>query len=127
MSALRSGRRGFASESRAIRYGDRVYVSVSIRGRIVVEFETSTVGDYSELMRELRSRTRGVSGLTQLRVRNMSRGWSLERPFKLYSELMPRAAAAGMRAAAKRNPESSRFSGVRREIPESIRLLYGSH
>jgi hypothetical protein len=49
----------------------------------------SRVSDFSELLGELRRQTRGCRGLARLYVRNVSRGWSMERPLMLYRDAFP--------------------------------------
>ncbi len=71
---------------RPISYGDRLYVRLVMGGRTVVEFMISRVNDYSELLGELRRQTRGCRGWARLYVRNVSRGWSMERPLMLYRD-----------------------------------------
>ena len=71
---------------RSICYGDRLYARLVMGGRTVVEFMISRVSDFSELLGELRRQTRG---LARLYVRNVSRGWSMERPLMLYRDAFP--------------------------------------
>ena len=71
---------------RSICYGDRLYARLVMGGRTVVEFMISRVSDFSELLGELRRQTRGCRGLARLYVRNVSRGWSMERPLMLYRD-----------------------------------------
>lgn len=78
------------------------------------------VNDLSEIYGELRHYTRGERGLTRLYIRNVTRGWSLEQPFMLYAERRPSSPAASV-------TRPDRQPGALREVPESIRLLYGEH
>lgn len=74
---------------RPMRYGDRVFVRLeSMQGmrRTLAEFTLTEVNDLTEVIGELRHYTRGLRGLTRLYVRNVTRGWSFEQPFMLYSE-----------------------------------------
>lgn len=77
-----------AGASHTISYGDRIFVRmVSLRGwRPVAEFELRGAADMSEVYGELRHRTRGQKGLMRLYIRNATRGWSFEQPFKLYGD-----------------------------------------
>lgn len=110
---------------RPIKYGDRLLVKlvrVQPGGRTIAEFTMSEVNDMTEIYGELRHYTRGLSGLTRLTVRNVTRGWSLEQPFMLYADAARRLPAVSVSRPAVQ-PSGTR----RREIPESIRMLYGEH
>lgn len=103
---------------RDIVYGDRIFVRLTMRSQVLLEFEVNDVCDYSQLMGALRARTRGITGLTQMYVRNMTRGWSITRPLKLYADRV------SVRNRSLATPVASPIT-ARREIPESVRLLYG--
>lgn len=79
---------------RQIKYGDRLFARIVMHGRTILEFMIAQVNDFSELIGELRRQCRGKRGLARLYVRNMSRGWSVERPMMLYSGPDIRNAAA---------------------------------
>lgn len=68
-----------------MKYGDKVYARLVLGGRAVAEFTTACVNDLTELFMELRRLTRGCRGLGHLFIRNMSRGWRIERPLMLYA------------------------------------------
>lgn len=72
-----------------MQYGDRIYARLCLRGKDVLEFMIEKVGSMTELLGELRAHTRELRGLCRLYVRNMSRGWSMERPLMLYPEVYP--------------------------------------
>ena len=75
--------------SRCVRYGDRIFVRMVNLQRgwePVAEFELSDACDMSDVYGILRQRTRGQRGLMKLYVRNATRGWSFEQPFKLYGD-----------------------------------------
>lgn len=76
-----------SSRGHHIKYGDRVFARVVMQGRTVVEFVMSQINDLTELFGELRHKMRGIRGLAKLYIRNMSRGWSEERPMMFYTEL----------------------------------------
>lgn len=71
---------------RPISLGDRIFARLVLRGKTLVEFMINSVGDFTELLVVLRRHCRGTRGLARLYLRNMSRGWSLERPMMLYDE-----------------------------------------
>lgn len=86
-----SGRKSeFAAPSahdRTIVYGDRIFVRLTpMRYGMAapVEFSSSTVNDMTEVIGEIRHHASGARGLWKLYVRNVSRGWSVEKPFMLY-------------------------------------------
>lgn len=80
-----------------IRYGDRLFARIVMRGRTVVEFVLNQVSDMTELLGELRKKVKGLRGLAQVYVRNYSRGWSMEQPFMLYASSGTRTAPVANR------------------------------
>lgn len=98
---------------RTFAYGDRIYARLVLNGRKVTEFIVERVSDMTELIGELRHRTRRFSGLAQLYVRNMSRGWSIERPFMLYADSYPgsgRTTSARRAIGRVREPQARRMA-----------------
>lgn len=75
-----------AVHGRQIKFGDRIYVRLEMGRTVAAEFEIREVNDFTELLGELRHYTRGMHGLARLYVRNMTRGWSQERPLMLYAD-----------------------------------------
>ena len=73
-------------KSHPIAYGDRIFVRLIMRGKVIVEWLLDAVKDLTELFCTLRNKCRGVSGLAKLYLRNMSRGWSEERPLMFYAD-----------------------------------------
>lgn len=67
-----------------IHLGDRVFARLCINGKVLIERIFDSVADMSQLVRELRFHTRRCRGLARLYVRNLSRGWSVEKPLMLY-------------------------------------------
>lgn len=80
-----------------IKYGDRLFARIVMRGRTVVEFVLNQVSDMTELLGELRKKVKGLRGLAQVYVRNYSRGWSMEQPLMLYASSGTRTAPVGNR------------------------------
>lgn len=74
------------SASREIEYDDRVHVSLTMAGRVMAEFTRSRFCNFSALLAWVRAAVPSLRGLARLRVRNMTRGWSLERPMMLYPD-----------------------------------------
>lgn len=79
--------------SKPIRYGDRLFVRLVKEGRTLLNCMIDKVNDLTELYGEIRYITRDLRGLCTLHLRNASRGWSMERPLKLYGALSGPAAA----------------------------------
>lgn len=73
-----------SSVSRNICYGDRIFVRLTSGCRTLLELTVSRVNDLTELLGELRKNAKGFRGLATMYIRNMSRGWSMERPLMLY-------------------------------------------
>lgn len=70
--------------------GDRVYAMLSVNGRKIAEFTLDRVSDMTELIGEMRNCAQRYSGLVQVYVRNMTRGWSFTRPLMLYTDVYQR-------------------------------------
>ncbi|MDE7180139.1 MAG: hypothetical protein K2N88_02955 [Muribaculaceae bacterium] len=135
-----SAARSFAAPSgtgRQICYGDRIQVRLSRvqhAGDVLLDFFLTEVNDLSEVYGELRHRTRGITGLTHLYIRNATRGWAFTQPFKLYSDNYRPAVSVtrphlqfDQQPAAAQAPVNRYTSSGRRILPESIRLLFGDH
>lgn len=115
---------------RVISYGDRIFVRVVEYGyeaSTLAEFTLCDVRDMSEIFGELRLRLRGRKGLTRLYVRNITRGWSQQQPFKLYGEQVRNFNNIAQSVTRPlRQPEAA-IKSPRRQIPESIALRYCTH
>ncbi|MDE7412497.1 MAG: hypothetical protein K2N05_01725 [Muribaculaceae bacterium] len=94
--------------SRPIRYGDRLLARVIMGGRTMVEFFINEVSDLTELIGELRKKTKGLRGLAQLYVRNYSRGWSMEKPFMIYNGTANRRSTSTPAYAVATPPSSGK-------------------
>lgn len=67
--------------------GDRIFARITVHHQSIAEFIVDTVGDMSQLLAVVRERLRHkCKGLVKLYIRNISRGWSMERPFVAYPE-----------------------------------------
>lgn len=111
---------------RPIRNGDIIFVRlVSSRCacNTIAEFTLKDVSDLTDIYGEIRRHTKGLQGLVRLYIRNVTRGWSFQKPFKLYGNTVRMATSLTHQV---KQPESVRQTG-RRQIPESIRLLFGDH
>lgn len=67
-------------------YGDKVYTKLCLNGEKVAEYVFETIADMAELIGKLRGLTMRYKGLARLYVRNITRGWSIERPLMLYPD-----------------------------------------
>lgn len=76
--------------SKPICYGDRIHVRVRYSDYTDSSYVTDSVASMTELLGDLRQRFRRRCGLVKVTIRNMSRGWSAERPLSLYGESYPR-------------------------------------
>ena len=72
--------------AKSITLGDKMFARLILRGKTVLEFMITSVRDLTELYTLLHSKCRGFRGLAKLYLRNMSKGWSEERPLMLYPE-----------------------------------------
>lgn len=72
--------------ARPVSLGDKIFARLVMHGKTVIEFMISTVNNLTELYCLLHSKCKGLRGLAKLYLRNMSRGWSEERPLMLYAE-----------------------------------------
>lgn len=64
-----------------------MFARIVMGRRTILEFANACISDITELLGELRRLTRGLRGLVRLYVRNITRGWSIERPLMLYPDL----------------------------------------
>lgn len=85
-----------------LEYGDNVYARMTIGGKTIAEFQSAAMMDMSQVQREMRRLTRKFRGLASFYVRNLTRGWSLERPMMLYPDRFSQLATS--RRAAHRLP-----------------------
>lgn len=97
-----------------IKYGDRLFARIVMRGRTVVEFVLNQVSDMTELLGELRKKVKGLRGLAKVYIRNYSRGWSMEQPLMLYASSVRkmtvnnREVSSGLFSGELQNPQSAR-------------------
>lgn len=79
-------RQRLSRDVRHISYTDRVYARLTLAGRVVAELTRDRIDSYTTLLTLLRSMVPACCrGLARLCVRNMTRGWTLERPLMLYA------------------------------------------
>lgn len=72
--------------SRQISMGDKIFVRIVAGGRTIMEFMTRAVASMTELTGEARRNLRKYHGLCRLQIRNMSQGWSMEKPLMIYAD-----------------------------------------
>lgn len=71
-----------------ISVNDRIYVKLVLNGVTLFETVRDNIADYTSLLALLRDASRRYRGLARMIVRNITRGWSMQRPLLLNS---PRA------------------------------------
>lgn len=104
------GYRGaFSRDVCRIEKGDRVFASLRVHGRTITEKVFTTIVGMTELLGEIRHCMRGYRGLVSLVVRNMSRGWRIERPLMLYPDPMPSGAASARTAPLRQTASGMLF------------------
>lgn len=99
-----SARRPSGGYSHRIMPSDRVYAKLVRNGETLVEFVRDNIEDFSALLAMLRRATYGHHGLVRMVVRNISRGWSLQRPLMLYPDCGPAHAIADAKAGIYPTP-----------------------
>lgn len=77
-----------AGRKQEIRYTDRVYARLTLAGHVVAEVTRERIGNFSSLIAILRALVPSCRGLARLTVRNLTRGWSVERPLMLYADTL---------------------------------------
>ena len=63
-----------------LRKGDRIHATATSSGKMIAEMVMDGVGSISEIMSGLHGASGMKRGLVRIYIRNVSRGWSLERP-----------------------------------------------
>lgn len=66
-----------------ISLNDRIYVKLILNGVTLIETVRDNIADYTSLLLLLRDAARQYKGLARMIVRNISRGWSMQRPLLL--------------------------------------------
>lgn len=82
----RTLRSGSMRRNQPISYTDRIYARLTMAGHVLVEFTRDKISGYSALLSQMRALTPQSRGLARLTVRNMTRGWSEQRPLMLYGD-----------------------------------------
>ena len=86
MSSVQERRvRSGSGTSHPITYGDEIRVTFNMTGRQPMIFTSRELRDMTEVLGEVRRRTRGLEGLGHLWVSNITEGWKLSRPLRLAS------------------------------------------
>lgn len=66
-----------------ISLNDRIYVKLVLNGVTLIETVCDNIADYTSLLSILREACRRYKGLARMVVRNITRGWSVQRPLLL--------------------------------------------
>lgn len=69
-----------------IDYTDRLHARLTLRGQTVAEITRDRFPSLSSIIATLRAMVPDASGLARLAIRNMSRGWTIDRPLMLYAK-----------------------------------------
>ncbi|MDE5653539.1 MAG: hypothetical protein K2L83_06550 [Muribaculaceae bacterium] len=69
---------------RYIEEGDKIFVRIIRSGETLLEFVVDNVASYTDLVGEIRYMGQYMEGLTDVFIRNFSRGWSMTRPMMFY-------------------------------------------
>lgn len=71
---------------RPMKYGDKIFVRLEFPYGYGsgISFCSQALSDMTEVIGEIRRRTRHIRGLCKMCVRNATEGWAIERPLKLY-------------------------------------------
>ncbi len=80
--------------TRNLHFGDKIYARLCIGGRVVAEITSETIANLSHLISEIRHLACKSRGLARFYVRNLSQGWSEERPLMLYPDRFTRLYSA---------------------------------
>lgn len=64
--------------------GDRIFVRISRQGQTLMEFVVDNASSYTDLIGEIRYAAQHIEGLTNIFIRNYSRGWSRQCPMRFY-------------------------------------------
>ncbi len=72
-----------------MRYGDRLNIRLRFADGSENVINTDRVADLTELVGEVRQSARRRRGLVRMSVRNLTRGWTLEKPLMLYGDAYP--------------------------------------
>ena len=62
---------------------DHIYIKLVLNGVTLLETVRDNISDYTSLLSLLRESARRYKGLARMIVRNISRGWSFQRPLLL--------------------------------------------
>lgn len=73
------------STSHRISLNDRIYVKLMLNGVTLLETVRDNIADYTSLLAVLREAGNKYKGLARMFVRNISRGWSIQKPLLLAS------------------------------------------
>lgn len=71
------------STGHRIAMNDRIYVKLVLHGVTLMETVRDNIADYTSLLALVREAAKRYKGLARMVVRNISRGWSMQRPLLL--------------------------------------------
>ncbi|MBD5230612.1 MAG: hypothetical protein K2M14_03375 [Muribaculaceae bacterium] len=77
-------------------YTDTLHARLTLHGRTVAEITRDRFPSVPSIIAALRAMVPHASGLARLAIRNMSRGWTLDRPLMLYVKPTQQPAATNL-------------------------------
>lgn len=80
-----SNRQSNDSENKEIKKGDRIYATLSRRGKVIAKIESNDFNSLTQISDSLKELGGKESGLTELFIRNASRYWQINKLIYLHS------------------------------------------
>lgn len=71
-----------------IEFGDKIFASIILGGKVLAEFVLDSVANISEVTKKLREATRTCRGMATMYIRNASKGWCQKRNVMLYPDVI---------------------------------------
>lgn len=68
------------SHNRPMQLGDKLFITLSQYGRVIVSMCRADFNSFQDIMRSAHSLAGNTQGMTQLSVRNSSQGWTITLP-----------------------------------------------
>lgn len=73
------------SRNRPMQPGDKLFVTLSQYGRVIVTMCRADFNSFQDIMRSAHSLAGNTQGMTQLSVRNSSQGWTMTLPLLMHA------------------------------------------
>lgn len=75
-----AGRAAEIGHNRSMQPGDKLFVTLSQYGRVIVSMCRADFNSFQDIMRSARNLAGNTQGMTQLSIRNSSQGWTMTMP-----------------------------------------------